>query len=473
MLFQHHLPPPGSTFTTDRASTQHEGGALDPVQAKDTYFLDNFKEDPQYIIGGRPGPYVEERSRSMYCQLGARIGFVGIDARMERTRHQINYPETYDAIFNRLDQEYSKNTNLKHLILLLGVPIAYPRLIWLENIITSPLIAPIRFLNKRFGLGGELFNKFDGQVDLLDDLDDHYTARQHKKERRELLQRLQAFSKKFSVRVTILGGDVHLAAIGRFYSKPKAGIPAERDWRYMVNIISSAITNKPPPQAVANLLASRNKIHHLDHDTDETLLEIFDHDPGQSKITAEQRKATNQDPASKKTSAGNHATMPSRNYAIIEESHSPEEILASAGGHNGSNGVNGTHATDGITNGTNGINGVNDTHGTNGINGANHEINGTNGIHNATNGIPISQHPIATTKKPNMRKPIHEGEKNAGTGHAAANGYDRSGLGGQYGLDVTLKVEISNKDREGQTEGYGLTIPYLDCAGYSDAGSKW
>jgi hypothetical protein len=458
MLFQHHLPPPGSTFVTNTASTHHEGGAVDPVQMQDSWYLKDFKEDPSYIIGGTPGPYVEERSRSLYCQLGARIGFMGIDARMERTRHQVNYPATYDALFSRLDQEYTRNSNLKHLVLLLGVPIAYPRLIWLENIITSPLIAPIRFLNKRFGFGGDIFNKFDGQVDLLDDLDDHYTSRQHKKERRDLMQRLQAFSKKFSVRVTILGGDVHLAAIGRFYTRPKQGLPAERDWRYMVNIISSAITNKPPPQAVANLLARRNKIHHMDHDTDETLLEIFDHDPGKSPLSLEQRKKTNEVDAGKKTSAANHATMPSRNYAIIEESHSPEDIVAATDGVNGTNGV---HATNGV-NGTNGINGTNGTHG-----------NATNGISTTANGIAISEHPIATSKKPNMRKPIHEGEKNAGTEHAAANGFDRSGLGGRYGLDVTLRVEISNKDREGKTEGYGLTIPYLDCAGYADAGSKW
>ena len=89
------------------------------------------------------------------------------------------------------------------MILLLGVPIAYPRLQWLENIFSSPLIAPIKFLNKRFGFGGPLFNKFDGNVDLLDDLDDHYTSHTHKKERRELMHSLQTLSKKHNVRITI------------------------------------------------------------------------------------------------------------------------------------------------------------------------------------------------------------------------------------------------------------------------------
>ncbi|KAK2735957.1 hypothetical protein FQN57_001030 [Myotisia sp. PD_48] len=306
-LFQHHNAPPMSTFTTDAPQTMnavHGTAGADPRQLQDSFVYQERHDEPSWIVGVKPGPYVEERSRNLYMRLGKRIAFLGIDARTERTRHQVNYPETYNAIFHRLEQELSAaNGDIKHLILLLGVPIAYPRLAWLENLFTSPLIAPIRLLNKRFGLGGDFFNKFDGQVDLLDDLDDHYTARQHKRERRELIQRLQWMSKRFGVRVTILGGDVHLAAVGRFYSRVKKRIPVENDARYMANIISSAITNKPPPKAVANLLARRNKIHHLDRHTDETLMKIFDAQPG----------------GKEKSAAFNKVTMPSRNYACITE----------------------------------------------------------------------------------------------------------------------------------------------------------
>jgi hypothetical protein len=236
------------------------------------------------------------------------MAFCGIDARTERTRKQVNYPHTYDLIFNRLRKEFTASQGqIRHLILLLGVPIAYPRLAWLENILSSPLIAPLRLLNKRFGVAGGLFNNFDGSVDLLDDLDDHYTARHHKTERRELIQRLQELAAEYSVRITILGGDVHLAALGRFYSKPHLKVPAVQDHRYMANVISSAITNKPPPGAVANLLARRNKIHHLDHDTDETLLNLFDKQPG-GKV---------------KGAASNLCTMPSRNYASLTEVTDP------------------------------------------------------------------------------------------------------------------------------------------------------
>ena len=98
-------------------------------------------------------------------------------------------------IFDRITQELAKaaasDCPLQHLVVLLGIPIAYPRLTWLENIFSSPLMAPIKFLNKRFGLAGGFINKFDGGVDLLDDLDDHYTARTHKRERHELIKMLQ------------------------------------------------------------------------------------------------------------------------------------------------------------------------------------------------------------------------------------------------------------------------------------------
>lgn len=40
-------------------------------------------------------------------------------------------------------------------------------------------------------VGGGLFNHFDGSVDLLDDLDDHYTARTHKKERNWMIEQFQ------------------------------------------------------------------------------------------------------------------------------------------------------------------------------------------------------------------------------------------------------------------------------------------
>lgn len=175
LLFQQHVPPPPSTFTTSSKSTWHgpsgvsDTSAADPVQLRDTYVMHEPRADGSYLFGGKPGPYVEERSRSIYCRLGRRIAFLGVDARTERTRHQVNYPQTYDMLFEYAAQRIREaQGQIKHLVLLLGVPIAYPRMVWLENIFTSPIIGPIRFLSRRFGLAGGFFNQFDGQVELLD-----------------------------------------------------------------------------------------------------------------------------------------------------------------------------------------------------------------------------------------------------------------------------------------------------------------
>jgi hypothetical protein len=77
--------------------------------------------------------------------------------------------------------------------------------------------------------------------------------------------------------LTSRSGDVHLAAIGQFYSNPKLGIAKHKDFRYIPNVISSAIVNAPPPDLMADILNKRNKVHHFDKETDEAMIPIFGH----------------------------------------------------------------------------------------------------------------------------------------------------------------------------------------------------
>jgi hypothetical protein len=208
--------------------------------------------------------------------LGRRVAFLGLDCRTERQRDEIVTEDSYDLIFDRLEDEIIKGET-KHLIVLLGVPIAYPRLNFLENILTSKLMDPIKALG-RAGMLGNFINKFDGGVEILDDLDDHWTAKHHKDERNWLIRELQHIASTKSVRVTILGGDVHLGAVGQFYTNKKLGIPKDKDHRYMPNVISSAIVNTPPPEIMADIINKRNKVHHLDPFTDEDMIPLFTHD---------------------------------------------------------------------------------------------------------------------------------------------------------------------------------------------------
>lgn len=88
--------------------------------------------EPSWILGTEPGPYIQEMSRSIFTFLGRSIAFLGIDCRTERMLDEVVCPETYDKLFARLKAEIVKGQT-KHLIVLLGVPIAYPRVVWLEN----------------------------------------------------------------------------------------------------------------------------------------------------------------------------------------------------------------------------------------------------------------------------------------------------------------------------------------------------
>lgn len=164
----------------------------------------------------------------------------------------------------------------------------------------------------------------------------------------------------------------------------------------MANIISSAIVNKPPPQAVANLLARRNKLHHLDHNTDETLMKFFDKDPGDAN----------------KTSSWNKVTMPSRNWAVITENASEHPV-----------------------------------------------VNG-NGL--VPNGAPGEAPPSrqSTVKAKDGHSWLHDGEVDAGTKHKAAD-TSKHGKDADGSLDVCVRVEIDQHDKEGKTQSYGMTIPLL------------
>lgn len=282
---------------------------------------------------------------------------------------------------------------------------------------------------------------------MLDDLDDHYTARTHKKERLDLVLSLQELAAEFSVRITILGGDVHLAACGRFYSNPKLNIPAVADHRYIANIISSAIVNKPPPSAIANLLARRNKIHHLDENTDETLLDLFDKDPGPDQ----------------KTAKWNHTTMPSRNWAMITEN--PVSTNTNTANSNGS-----ATASTGQLNGNYNLDGAAISYLRNGgpAPRSNNPSRPTTRPSTArTNGA--SKPPTSSQSQPltiaadectgrDGHAPLHAGEVEAGSTNRAVHSHGQSSDGS---LDVCIRVEKSQHDREGRTQGYGMWIPRL------------
>ncbi|KAI9932852.1 hypothetical protein MW887_009104 [Aspergillus wentii] len=225
-------------------------------------------DEPSWLLGAEPGPYIREKSRSLFMSMGKGVAFLGLDCRTERTSNEVISETTCDRIWDRCHREIIRGET-KHLIVLLSIPIAYPRVAMLKNILNSR-----KSLGKA-GMFGGLVNKNGGKVEIYDD---HWTAKHHKSERTWLIEDLQDLAAEKSVRVTILSGDVHLAAIGQFNSNPKLDLAKDKDYRYMPNVISSAIANQPETEMVSDMLNKRNRVHHVDTNTDEDMIPIFTQD---------------------------------------------------------------------------------------------------------------------------------------------------------------------------------------------------
>ncbi|KAF8652731.1 hypothetical protein AX16_004230 [Volvariella volvacea WC 439] len=227
------------------------------------------------VIGGK-GPYIGYPSHSFLSYMGPNVGILLLDCRAERKKEQVCSELEYRKVFDRL-KIYPQ---VQHLIVQLGIPIAYPRMVFLETALESkfnPLVALGR--SGSLGLSG-FVNKFNADAELLDDLNDHWTAKSHKSERNNFIGRLQHLALAKGVRITFLSGDVHCAAVGVLKTL-KGGDPAS-DHRYMLNVVTSAIVNTPPPIGVLTMVNSlATKTHKTLHNmqTDEAMLGLFEKDP--------------------------------------------------------------------------------------------------------------------------------------------------------------------------------------------------
>jgi hypothetical protein len=155
----------------------------------------------------------------------------------------------------------------------------------------------------------------------------------------------------------------------------------------------------------------------LNADTDETLLKIFDRDPGDDT----------------KTASSNHVTMPSRNWAMITESSSAL-----------------VPHSDTATNGT--LLSPNDP-----SIAQQHQ----NETHSGSDS-PIDE--SECTGK-DGHSPLHAGEENAGSTNRAVTDHGKKGDGS---LDVSIRVEKDQHDSSGATRAYGFWIPPLKYDGAAE-----
>lgn len=60
-------------------------------------------DEPSWLLGAAPGPYINELSRSVYMSLGKNVALLGLDCRTERTVSL--FPTFVYAVANLLNRE--------------------------------------------------------------------------------------------------------------------------------------------------------------------------------------------------------------------------------------------------------------------------------------------------------------------------------------------------------------------------------
>jgi len=157
---------------------------------------------------------------------------LNLDTRSERTPSQIIKAANWQRINNSLKKLKKSKDGLKHLFVCLSVPAIYANLEWLEN----------------------LLNATPGDQGIEDDLRDHWRSRPHRSTREKLLKDLFEFAQENHCRVTLISGDVHVAAHG--IVRLKDGQNDNQRSNRIHQLISSPVLNTPG-HPLANLELAR------------------------------------------------------------------------------------------------------------------------------------------------------------------------------------------------------------------------
>ncbi|ELU44919.1 plasma membrane protein [Rhizoctonia solani AG-1 IA] len=225
------------------------------------------------IIGG-DGPWIPSPGHSILTYLGPQMRMLLLDCRAERKKELVCSQITYERIFWHLHQlpQQVEHSHMR-LTALQGIPIAYPRM----NFLDFTALAQKGSL----GLSG-FVNKFNKDPELLDDLNDHWTAKSHKRERNWFVEQVQALAKAKRIRVTFLSGDVHCAAVGYFKTLVRGGgkghaLDPLADHRYMLNLTphdDTKFSTRPPVGVLTMVGMLADRPHKTMHycDTDESMV---------------------------------------------------------------------------------------------------------------------------------------------------------------------------------------------------------
>ena len=179
-----------------------------------------------------------------------RVGNVGVlvlDLRSERSQTQILAADTWNIVLDALD----RTEGLRHLLVMSSIPVIHPDMSFIER-----------------GLGF-----VPGMQGIEDDLHDQWVSYNHRTERLRFVHRLLDFAEAKGTRVSIISGDVHVAALGVVESVRR---PVQWLYANVINQLTSSPIVHPPPQRIVRYFLEElgREVNELDRDIRAQMLQF-------------------------------------------------------------------------------------------------------------------------------------------------------------------------------------------------------
>lgn len=154
------------------------------------------------------------------------VQLVVADLRTERSQEQVMGPDTWSSMQRYLagvpeNTRKHPGTGCQHMLFMSSVPVVHPKLSTVEALMDN------------FGSDHVLDSN-------ADDLKDHWTNDDHEGERKRLIETLIKTARSKSLKVTIVSGDVHVAAWGVTYRKD---VEPKDNWAQVQQLTSTAVVH--------------------------------------------------------------------------------------------------------------------------------------------------------------------------------------------------------------------------------------
>ena len=171
-------------------------------------------------------PFLDNQPGFSFAHTIGPVYLVVADLRTERSREQVMGPDTWASLQHCLNMvtpndRVHPGTGCQHLLLMSSVPVVHPKLSLAEAFLDS------------FGSDHVLDSS-------ADDLKDHWTHDDHEGERKRLIETLLKVAKEKQLRVTIVSGDVHVAAWGYAY---RTDVSPQENWAQIQQFTSTAVVH--------------------------------------------------------------------------------------------------------------------------------------------------------------------------------------------------------------------------------------